>query len=176
MVTAAESTSNLHILNQSLLVCYYKVQQSTFPCWFLHHLHQMYLSLGSHSFEVTWVKALWKINSSSGIKDPIFNRKTSLKSKTPMTYFLTLGKEILFCLFIARMRLLVSSLGRRYWTVSLLTLRQPYKREGHSLGLSLGCGGETQEVGRPRRTVRLHNTVAYSVQIRPSSTYFRRRL
>jgi len=41
MVTAAESTSSLHIFHQSLLVCSYKVQQSALLCWFLYHLHQL---------------------------------------------------------------------------------------------------------------------------------------
>lgn len=85
-----------------------------------------------------------------GIKEPIFNHKTSLKSKVSMTYFHPLGKEILFCLFIARKGLLVSG---RYLAISLLALKQTYEPESHSLGLSLGCGTETEKVGRPKRTL-----------------------
>ena len=40
MVAAAEAALNLHILNQSLFVCQYKVQQHASPCWLPHYLHQ----------------------------------------------------------------------------------------------------------------------------------------
>lgn len=65
-----------------------------------------------------------------------------------MAYFHFWGKEILVCVFIARKGLLVSG---GYLAISLLALRQPYEPEGHSLGLSLGCGTETEEVGRPKK-------------------------
>lgn len=112
-----------------------------------------HLALRPHSPEVTWNKALCKISSSSGTKDPIFNHTTSLKSKISMTSFHPLGKEFLFCLFIARKELLVSPLGRRYLAISLLTPKEPYEPEAHSLGLSSGSGTETEMVGRPERTV-----------------------
>lgn len=51
-----------------------------------------------------------------------------------MAYFHPLGKEILFCLFIARKGLLVSG---GYLAISLLALKQPYEPERHSPGLSL---------------------------------------
>ena len=110
----------------------------------------MYLALRSRSLEVTWDKAPCKISSSSDIKDLVFNHKTSLKSKISITYFHSLGKQTLFCLSIARKGFLVSD---KYLALSLLALEQPYEPEGHSLGLSLGCGTEIEESGRPKRTV-----------------------
>ena len=40
MITVAEATPNLHILNQSLFVRQCEIQKHTSPHWLLHNLHQ----------------------------------------------------------------------------------------------------------------------------------------